>query len=71
MVLGVFQLLEAKRREIDAGLGYIAALRDYWTARADLVALEMGVTPDGMGGMASLDGMSMGMTGGAAAEGDH
>jgi cobalt-zinc-cadmium efflux system outer membrane protein len=71
MFLGVFQLLEAKRREIDAGLGYIAALRDYWTARADLVALEMGVTPDGMGGMASLDGMSMGMTGGVAAEGDH
>ena len=72
MFLGVFQLLEAKRREIDAGLGYIAALRDYWTARADLSALEAGVMPDGMGSTGAMAGASpMRMTGGRAAEGDH
>lgn len=36
MVASVFQLLVAKRDEIDAGRGYIEALRDYWVARCDL-----------------------------------
>jgi cobalt-zinc-cadmium efflux system outer membrane protein len=36
MLAGVFQLLVAKRDEIDAGRGYIEALRDYWIARCDL-----------------------------------
>jgi cobalt-zinc-cadmium efflux system outer membrane protein len=36
MLLGVFELLEAKQNEIDAGHEYVAALTDYWTARADL-----------------------------------
>ena len=36
MLVGVFQLLVAKRDEIDAGRGYIEALRDYWIARTDL-----------------------------------
>ena len=36
MLLGVFQLLEAKRGEIDAGRMYVEALRDYWIARAEL-----------------------------------
>jgi cobalt-zinc-cadmium efflux system outer membrane protein len=36
MLVGVFQLLVAKRDEIDAGGGYIESLRDYWLARADL-----------------------------------
>lgn len=72
MFLGVFELLEAKRREIDAGLGYVAALRDYWTARADLGALEMGVMPSGSGTMGAMAGaFPMGMDGGGAAEGDH
>lgn len=72
MFLGVFQLLEAKRREIDAGMGYIAALRDYWTARADLGALEMGAMPGGAGSMGAMTGASpMRVTGGGAAEGDH
>lgn len=72
MFLGVFQLLEAKRREIDAGMGYIAALRDYWTARADLGALEMGVMPSGSGSMGAMAGASpRGTTGGSATEGDH
>jgi cobalt-zinc-cadmium efflux system outer membrane protein len=36
MVVGVFQLLEAKRGEIDAGVDYVESLRDYWVARVDL-----------------------------------
>jgi outer membrane protein, heavy metal efflux system len=36
MLTGVFQLLTAKRDEIDAGRGYIEALRDYWIAHTDL-----------------------------------
>jgi cobalt-zinc-cadmium efflux system outer membrane protein len=36
MLVGVFQLLVAKRDEIDAGRGYIESLRDYWLARTDL-----------------------------------
>jgi len=36
MYLGVFQLLQAKQEEIDANRENIEALRDYWTARAEL-----------------------------------
>jgi outer membrane protein, heavy metal efflux system len=36
MLLGVFELLEAKQNEIDAGREYVEALTDYWTARAEL-----------------------------------
>lgn len=36
MQVGVFQLLQAKQEEVKAGGEYIEALRDYWTARADL-----------------------------------
>ena len=36
MLVGVFQLLEAKRAEIDAGREYVESLIEYWTARAQL-----------------------------------
>lgn len=36
MLVGVFQLLQAKRDEIDAAIQYVAALQSYWTARAEL-----------------------------------
>ncbi len=36
MLLGVFQLLLARREEINAYRDYIEALRDYWIARAEL-----------------------------------
>jgi cobalt-zinc-cadmium efflux system outer membrane protein len=36
MFVGVFQLLAAKKEEIDAGREYVEALREYWTARAEL-----------------------------------
>jgi cobalt-zinc-cadmium efflux system outer membrane protein len=36
MIVGVFELLEAKQNEVEAGRQYVAALTDYWTARAEL-----------------------------------
>lgn len=36
MFVSVFQLLQAKRDEIDAAAQYIQALRMYWTSRAEL-----------------------------------
>jgi cobalt-zinc-cadmium efflux system outer membrane protein len=36
MLLGVPELLDAKRNEVEAGRGYLEALRDYWVARAEL-----------------------------------
>ena len=50
MLVGVFQLLQAKRDEVEAGRGYIAALRDYWIARTDLEA-ALGAEIPGMSGM--------------------
>jgi cobalt-zinc-cadmium efflux system outer membrane protein len=42
MQIGVFQLLSAKRGQIDAGAAYIESLRDYWQARAQLDLLLAG-----------------------------
>lgn len=36
MLAGVFELLQAKQGEIDAGREYIEALQAYWVARSDL-----------------------------------
>ena len=42
MQIGAFQLLEAKQAEIEAGVAYIEALRDYWIAQNQLELLEAG-----------------------------
>jgi len=36
MQVPAFQLFDAKRRQVDAGAGYVGALRDYWLARTRL-----------------------------------
>jgi cobalt-zinc-cadmium efflux system outer membrane protein len=36
MLAGPFQLLQAKRDEIEAGRGYVEALTEYWVARSEL-----------------------------------
>ncbi len=36
MLVGVFQLIAAKREEIEAGTLYVDSLRDYWLARTEL-----------------------------------
>jgi outer membrane protein, heavy metal efflux system len=42
MQVSPFQLLQAKRDQIDAGLEYIRALRDHWLARTQLDQLAAG-----------------------------
>ncbi|HWA70707.1 MAG TPA: TolC family protein [Polyangiaceae bacterium] len=45
MGIGVFQLLEAKRAQIQAGGAFVELLRDYWLARADAEQLLAGRLP--------------------------
>jgi outer membrane protein, heavy metal efflux system len=48
MLLGVYQLIQAKQAEFDAYREYIEALRDYWIARSDLeraVGARVGAPP--------------------------
>ncbi len=46
MQLGVFQLLQAKERQIRASLEYVTALTTYWRERARLVQILNGKLPD-------------------------
>ena len=45
MTLTPFELIVAKRQQIEAAVAYVHALRDYWTARADLEQLLDGGRP--------------------------
>jgi cobalt-zinc-cadmium efflux system outer membrane protein len=45
MLIGVFQLLQAKRDEVEAGRAYITALTDYWTTLARLEGAVGGALP--------------------------
>jgi cobalt-zinc-cadmium efflux system outer membrane protein len=47
MFIGPLQLLAAKQGEIDARRGYLEALRDYWSARAELARALGGSLPTG------------------------
>jgi cobalt-zinc-cadmium efflux system outer membrane protein len=47
MQLGLFQLLQAKQAQIDAGRAYLDVVKDYWLARADLEGAVGGALPDG------------------------
>jgi len=70
MQIGGFQLLQAKREEIETGAAYIEALREYWIARAMLEQTISGRSPDaGSTGMTSPTTHSGSTTG--AAQGGH
>lgn len=45
MFLGLYQLVGVKQDEIEARRGYIEALRDYWSARAELARAVGGALP--------------------------
>lgn len=45
MQVGVFQLLVAKRQQIETGGAYIRALRDYWLVRTELEQILSGRLP--------------------------
>jgi cobalt-zinc-cadmium efflux system outer membrane protein len=47
MLAGPFQLLQAKQAEVEAGVEYVDALRDYWVARSQLQQVEGGRTVGG------------------------
>jgi cobalt-zinc-cadmium efflux system outer membrane protein len=42
MNIGVFQLLSAKRDQVETARAWVEALRDYWIARAELDQLLAG-----------------------------
>jgi outer membrane protein, heavy metal efflux system len=44
MIVGVFQLLQAKQNEMQARRGFIEAQREYWSARTDLDRALQGIT---------------------------
>jgi cobalt-zinc-cadmium efflux system outer membrane protein len=70
MQVGAFQLLQAKRDEVEAGVAYIEALRDYWVARAGLNQITSGrLTDAGEAAMTSTSSASPGSTGGRQAGG--
>lgn len=57
MQVGIFQLLQARREELDVQLAQVETLREYWSAVAALDALLAGrrVAPDASGPSASMD----------------
>jgi len=44
MLIGAFQLLQAKQAEVEAGVAYVDALRDYWIAKSDFQQVQSGRT---------------------------
>jgi cobalt-zinc-cadmium efflux system outer membrane protein len=59
MQIGAFGLLAAKREQIETGRAYIAALREYWLARADLSHLLAGGLPRGEMPNSAIEGPSL------------
>ena len=45
MLVGAFELIQAKRDQYDAWQGYFESLRDYWMARSELRAATGGLLP--------------------------
>ncbi|HSU41057.1 MAG TPA: TolC family protein, partial [Polyangiaceae bacterium] len=42
MAVGVFQLLQAKREEVETARVYVELLREYWSARIQVERLQAG-----------------------------
>ncbi len=63
----VFRLIRAKREQIQAGRGYIDALRSYWRARSNYQQLRSGRLPDGGGGPVMIAAAG----GGGGDDGEH
>jgi len=49
MLVGVFELLQARRSQLDASQSYVEAVRDYWIARSTLRRSVGGALPDDSG----------------------
>jgi cobalt-zinc-cadmium efflux system outer membrane protein len=72
MRVGAFQLLQAKRDEVEAGVSYIQALRDYWISRAELDQIIGGrMTELGHATAPFASTASSGRSSGGRTTGDH
>jgi outer membrane protein TolC len=71
MQLGVFQLLEARRREFEAGRRYVETLRDHWVARTRVEALLLGRLPEARFGISGPDSGSTAAMAGNGNSGGH
>jgi len=69
MQVGAFQLLMAKRDQIETGAQYVAALRDYWLARSRLDHILAGGSSRGMLHAALNQSMTAGI--GSSRNGGH
>jgi outer membrane protein TolC len=49
MQIGVFQLLQARRDQLEAGRNYVATLLEYWRSRAALEQILMGRLVESLG----------------------
>lgn len=49
MQIGIFHLLRDRERQIETGVAYVEALREYWLARADLLHISSGRLPGSNG----------------------
>lgn len=68
MQIGIFQLLQARREELDVELAYVETLREYWTAAAAVDALLQGRRVSDV----ASSSIAVGTTAGAGAgEGGH
>jgi cobalt-zinc-cadmium efflux system outer membrane protein len=45
MQIGIFHLLRDRQQQIESGVAYVEALREYWLARAELVHVASGRLP--------------------------
>lgn len=50
MQIGIFHLLRDRERQIETGVAYVEALREYWLAQADLLHISSGRLPMSNGG---------------------
>lgn len=73
MDIGIFELIEARRRELEVARANVGALRNYWVARTSLEAIGRGhlVTVPGAMDAGELDTPAMPTTGAGDPGGDH
>jgi cobalt-zinc-cadmium efflux system outer membrane protein len=56
MQVGIFQLLRDRERQIETGVAYLDALREYWLARADVLHIASGRLPGSSGPRSAGEG---------------
>ena len=59
MQIGIFQLLRDREQQIETGVAYVEALREYWLARTDLSQIASGRLPMANGAPRGGTGGSM------------